>query len=97
VQTIKIEIMNFTQTQIKEILDEIASGKNGYQELLKLTLESIMRSERDEFNKENSDVSNGYRFRSVLGHGEKLELCIPRSRHNNFYPKASRSQRRLVI
>ena len=38
-ETIKIEIMNFTQIQIKEILDEIASGKNGYQELLKLTLE----------------------------------------------------------
>ncbi len=42
--------MNFTQAQITEILDEIANGKNGYQELLKLSLESIMRSERNEFN-----------------------------------------------
>jgi putative transposase len=78
--------MNFTQSQIKEILDEIASGKNGYQELLKLSLESIMRCERDEFNQSMEDVSNGYRLSSVLGHGGKLELAIPRSRHHNFYP-----------
>ena len=78
--------MNFTQTQITEILDEIARGKNGYQELLKLSLESIMRSERQEFNKDQSDVSNGYRLGSVLGHGGKLELIIPRSRNHNFYP-----------
>ncbi len=42
--------MNFTQPQITEILDEIANGKNGYQHLLQLSLESIMRSERNEFN-----------------------------------------------
>lgn len=78
--------MNFTQTQITEILDEIANGKNGYQELLRLSLESIMRSERNEFNHEHSDVSNGYRLGSILGHGGKLELAIPRSRHHNFYP-----------
>ncbi len=82
----KLKNMNFTQTQITEILDEIANGKNGYQELLRLSLESIMRSERNEFNSVNSDVANGYRFSSVLGHGGKLELAIPRSRHYNFYP-----------
>lgn len=42
--------MNFTHTQIIEIFDSIASGSNGYQELLKLSLESIMRAERNEFN-----------------------------------------------
>jgi transposase-like protein len=45
-----------------------------------------MRAERNEFNTSYSDVSNGYRFSSVLGHGGKLELAIPRSRHHNFYP-----------
>jgi hypothetical protein len=35
--------MNFTQAQITEILDEITQGKNGYQELLRLSLESIIR------------------------------------------------------
>lgn len=78
--------MNFTQEQIKEIFSEIAKGDNGYQTLLQLSLESIMRAERTEFNTQNQDVSNGYRIRSVLGHGGKLELVIPRSRHHNFYP-----------
>ncbi len=78
--------MNFTQEQISEILDEIAKGRNGYQHLLKLSLESIMRAERNAFNASHSDSSNGYRFGSVLGHGGRLELAIPRSRHHNFYP-----------
>jgi putative transposase len=78
--------MNFTQTQITEILDGISKGKNGYHHLLQLSLESIMRSERNEFNVQTGDTSNGYRFSSILGHGGKLELTIPRSRHHNFYP-----------
>jgi hypothetical protein len=52
--------VNFTQSQITEILDEIANGKNGYQQLLQLSLESIMRAERNEFNAEHSDSYNIY-------------------------------------
>ena len=78
--------MNFTQQQISEILEQIATGENGYQQILKLGLEAIMRAERSEFNHIQGDSSNGYRFRSVLGHGGKLELMVPRSRHHNFYP-----------
>ncbi len=36
--------MNFTQTPITEILDKIANGKNGNEELSKLSLESIFWS-----------------------------------------------------
>ncbi len=78
--------MNFTQQQVSEILGEIALGQNGYQQILKLGLEAIMRAERKEFNEIKGDSSNGFRFRSVLGHGGKLELMVPRSRHHNFYP-----------
>jgi transposase-like protein len=78
--------MNFTQGQVSEILDQIALGENGYQQILKYSLEAIMRAERSEFNEKQGDSSNGYRFRSVLGHGGKLELMVPRSRHHNFYP-----------
>jgi transposase-like protein len=78
--------MNFTQQQVSEILDQIASGQNGYQQILKYSVEAIMRAERHEFNEKQGDSSNGYRFRSVLGHGGKLELMVPRSRHHNFYP-----------
>ena len=78
--------MNFTQEQMSEIFDEIANKKDGYRHLLKLSLESIMKAERNEFNIEHSDSSNGYRISSVFAHKSKLELIIPRSRHHNFYP-----------
>lgn len=78
--------MNFTQDQVREILGQIAQGENGYQKILQLSIEAIMRSERSEFNRIKGDSSNGYRFSSVLGHGGKLELVVPRSRHHNFYP-----------
>ncbi len=78
--------MNFTQEQICNILDEIANKKDGYRELLKLSLESIMRAEREEFNHSTNDSSNGYRLSSVFAHKSKLELVVPRSRHHNFYP-----------
>ena len=78
--------MNFTQDQVREILGQIAQGENGYQKILQLSIEAIMRSERTEFNQLKGDSSNGYRLSSVLGHGGKLELVVPRSRHHNFYP-----------
>ena len=78
--------MRFTQQQVSEILEEIANGENGYQQILILGLEAIMRAERSEFNHIQGDSSNGYRFRSVLGHYGKLEFMVPRSRHHNFYP-----------
>ncbi len=78
--------MNFTQEQMSEIFDEIASKKDGYRHLLKLSLESIMKAERNGFNLKYSDSSNGYRMSSVFAHQSKLELVIPRSRHHNFYP-----------
>lgn len=70
--------MNFTQKEVCEILEEIAGGENGYVQILKMALESILVSERHEFDKLYSDSSKGFRPRSVMGHGGKLELVIPR-------------------
>lgn len=78
--------MNFTQEQMSEIFNEIAHKKDGYQALLKLSLEAIMKAERNEFNIVHSDNSNGYRLSSVFAHKSKMELIVPRSRHHNFYP-----------
>lgn len=80
------EKMNFTQEQISELFDEIANKKEGYQQLLKMSLEAIMRAEREQFNIHNKDSSNGYRLSSVFSHKSKMELVIPRSRHHNYYP-----------
>jgi len=79
--------MNFTQEQITEILSDFSSKKsNGYQLILKIALEALMRAEREEFKELNSDVSNGFRKRSVYSNGYSIELAVPRTRANNFYP-----------
>lgn len=80
------QTMNFTQEQICSLFDELANKKEGYQYLLKMSLEAIMRAERDQFNQLHSDSSNGYRLSSVFAHKSKMELVVPRSRHHNFYP-----------
>ena len=38
--------MNFTQEQITEILQDIANKKDGFNEIMKLSLEVLMKSER---------------------------------------------------
>ena len=66
--------MNFTQEQITSIFDELANKENGYQSLLKLSLEAIMRAEREQFNSTHNDSTNGYRLSSVFAHKSKMEL-----------------------
>lgn len=79
--------MDFTQEQITTILSDFSSKKeNGYETILKIALESLMRAEREEFKDLNSDVSNGFRKRSVYSNGYSIELAVPRTRNNNFYP-----------
>lgn len=79
--------MDFTQEQITTILSDFSSKKeNGYETILKIALESLMRAEREEFKELNPDVSNGFRKRSVYSNGYSIELAVPRTRNNNFYP-----------
>ena len=80
--------LNFTQGQIKTIFADIANEKDGFNKLLKLSLNAMMEAERKEYNNENSDTSNGFRERRILGAGEEqIILDVPRSRYSNFYPK----------
>lgn len=78
--------IHFTQEQITKILGEIAEKEGGYQEILKISLEAMMRAEREEHNKSEGDMSNGYRIRRTFGQGKILELQVPRSRKGHFYP-----------
>ena len=52
--------MNFTQEQIKEILQDIANGKNGFNEIMKMSLDVLMVSERKLHQHETGDDVNGY-------------------------------------
>ena len=81
-----MERIHFTQEQVTKILEEIAQKEDGFQQVLKLSLEAIMRAEREEYNNKNGDMSNGYRYRKTYGKGKILELQVPRSRNGNFYP-----------
>lgn len=78
--------LHFTQEQVTKILTEIVEEKGGTNTLLQLSLEAMMRSERQEHNSSHNDVSNGYRFRKSFGQGKILELQVPRSRYGQFYP-----------
>ena len=78
--------LHFTQEQVTKILEEIAIKENGLQELQKLSLEAMMRAEREEHNATNGDMSNGYRPRRTFGRGKIIELRVPRSRNGQFYP-----------
>ncbi|MCD6322548.1 MAG: transposase [Clostridiales bacterium] len=60
--------------------------KGGYQEVLKISLEAMMRAEREEHNLIHGDMSNGFRVRKTFGQGKILELKVPRSRQGHFYP-----------
>ncbi len=78
--------LNFTQEQVTKILEDVATKKDGYNKVMQMAIEALMRSEREEFNKSKSDVSNGYRPRRFFGKGKELVLSVPRSRHHKFYP-----------
>lgn len=77
---------NFTQEQVTKILEEIAQKKDGFQEVLKISFEAIMRAERELHNRKEGDMSNGYRYRKTFGKGKLPELRVPRSRRGNFFP-----------
>lgn len=78
--------LHFTQEQITEILSQVGQKKDGFNEILQISLEAMMRAERNLHNELNSDVSNGYRPVKAFGSGEQLKLQVPRSRNGSFYP-----------
>ena len=51
--------LHFTEEQVTKILAEFAIKENGLKELQKLSLEAMMRAEREEHKASNGDISNG--------------------------------------
>ena len=62
--------IHFTQSQITQFLGEIASGENGFNDVLKIALEALMLGEREVYNDEHKESSNGYRRRRAFGEGQ---------------------------
>ncbi|MDI9319332.1 MAG: hypothetical protein QM530_02550 [Phycisphaerales bacterium] len=75
--------MDFTQEQISLIFDEIANQKNGYQSILKLSLEAIMRAEREQFN-----LINPFFWAATSSLGSLLATtALPLCRPHRLYQK----------
>jgi len=79
--------MNLTKKQTEEVLSKFLEKENGLNEVLQMTLNAMMYSERTEHLKQDvSNKGNGYRLGKVFGFGSQLELRIPRDRQSAFMP-----------
>lgn len=78
--------MELTHLQISEVLTTLAKEKDGFKQLMTLSIDAMMKAERVIFNEKENDSSNGFRPRRVFGQGQMLEIKVPRSRSGNFYP-----------
>ncbi len=78
--------MEFTQEQMSEIISQFTSNSNGFQQLIQMGIESLMKSERTIHNELTGDVSNGYRPRRVCHNGQMFQIEAPRTREHSFYP-----------
>jgi len=79
--------MQLSKTQISALLTEVASQEDGFNEILRMTFEAMMKAERQEHLIESSgDKGNGFRQVKAYGRGKMLELRVPRTREGNFYP-----------
>jgi transposase-like protein len=79
--------LNFSSEQVTKILTEVANSEDGYNKVLQISLEALMRAERAEYLSLNEqDKGNGFRTRKSFGLGKILELRVPRTREGSFYP-----------
>ena len=79
--------MNLTKKQTEEVLSKFLEQENGLNEVLQMTLNAMMYSERTEHLKQDrGNKGNGYRLGKVFGFGTQLELRIPRDRQSAFMP-----------
>ena len=79
--------MQLSKTQISALLTEIASQEDGFNEILRMSFEAMMKAERQEhLIQAPDDKGNGFRQVKAYGRGKMLELRVPRTREGNFYP-----------
>lgn len=82
----KKHTLSLTRQQVIDSLAFIQDSGSGRSALMQMMFEALMRSERDAYNLENGDVSNGFRSRRAHAEGRTVELQVPRTRYGNFKP-----------
>ena len=79
--------MKLTREQRSELISEMASSEAGFNELIRVLLDSFSKQERSLFLAEHTgEQANGIRPRRWRGHGWSFQLRIPRTRSNAFQP-----------
>lgn len=79
----KKHTLNLTRQQVIDSVAFIQESRSGRSSLMQMMLEALMRSERDEYNTQNGDVSNGYRSCRAYPEGQVFEIQVPRTRCGN--------------
>ena len=73
--------MKLTTEQRSEIISEMASSEAGFNELMRVLLDSFSKQERALFLEEHKgEQCNGFRPRRWRGHGCSFQFRIPRTR-----------------
>ncbi|MDB4587696.1 hypothetical protein N9098_01020 [bacterium] len=76
----KKHTLNLTRQQVIDSLAFSPDTGSGRSALMQRMLEALMRSEREAYNFENGDVSNGIRSRRAHAEGRTFGLQVPRTR-----------------
>lgn len=83
------EIIDLLTKKLKEnglSLDDVLKKSNATNLLSETMLNEIMEAQRDDYLMENSDYRNGYYPRSMHTSSGRLNLDVPRTRENKFFP-----------
>ena len=84
---IKKRTMKFITKQRSEIISEMTSSEAGFNELMRVLLDSFSKQERALFLEEHKgEQDNGFRPRHWRGQGCSFQLRIPRTRSGAFQP-----------
>ena len=79
--------MKLTSEQRSKLISEMASSETGFNELVRVLLDSFSKQERSLFLAEHTgEQANGIRPLRWRGHGWSFQLRIPRTRSNAFQP-----------
>lgn len=82
-------MIQLSEQQLQKALNAKSLKKDGMNEILKMTLNALMYSERKAFldrRKNPENKANGYRSIKMSGYGRQLSLSVPRDRLGVFKP-----------
>jgi len=80
-------MIELTKVQLQASLGKLLEEENGLTNVLEMTLNALMHSERANYLEQSSqNKGNGYRKAFAVGLGKQIELKIPRDRLGLFQP-----------